>query len=322
MTSHYNSLISAVLLSLVLAGCSRKLAPPTDLRAVALTDSTIELSWIGWSTGEEGFLVFESVEESKFALGFKVPQDERVTILDHRTPGTNYRYVVCAFAGQKRSKPTDTVSVTTPKTIPQAPTNLSGKALGTTSIKLSWDDNSICESGFSIERKNIITGEWEEIGRVWADWQEFDDTFRKTGTAYSYRVRAFNPTAASPYSNVCTVTTGENKSLKVVSPNGGEVYSREKMLIKWEADPEIIWVKVTIRNEEGIQVVPQKMMFVFNEMEAVGMDADNMTLMKWGQGEYLFEGVGNLPPSKTYKVRVTDLKSKRYDESDDYFEVK
>lgn len=71
-------------------------------------------------------------------------------------------------------------------------------------VKLSWDDNSIDETGFKIERS--LDGEtFEQIGIVETDITTFIDNDVSTGKIYFYRVCAFNEAGNSDYSNILKV---------------------------------------------------------------------------------------------------------------------
>lgn len=79
---------------------------------------------------------------------------------------------------------------------------------------LTWSDNSLIESGFSVE---ILTGgNWKEVGRVGANVTTFVDAF----TEGVYRVRAFLVVAGqadvfSAYSNTAVKLDGPvNASVK------------------------------------------------------------------------------------------------------------
>jgi hypothetical protein len=76
------------------------------------------------------------------------------------------------------------------------------------SLTLTWKDNSNNEEGFAIER-SIGTGTpvWAEIARVGKDVIEFKDEGLPNSTAFSYRVRAFNPGGYSGYAGPVTGTT-------------------------------------------------------------------------------------------------------------------
>ena len=69
------------------------------------------------------------------------------------------------------------------------------------SLILQWADNSGNESGFTIERKSGSTGSYSHIATVGANVNSYTDATITAGTAYCYRVRAFNSTGNSAYSN-------------------------------------------------------------------------------------------------------------------------
>lgn len=75
-------------------------------------------------------------------------------------------------------------------------------------VTLQWADNSGNESGFRIERciNNKCTN-FVQIAQVGANVTSFVDTGLSGNKIYRYRVRAFNATGNSAYSNVAQVKT-------------------------------------------------------------------------------------------------------------------
>jgi PKD repeat protein len=97
-----------------------------------------------------------------------------------------------------------TITVLDPVSV-KAPTNLSSK-LSRTKVTLSWIDNANNESGFYIERSTLSTSGYSNysvVGQTIRNTKTFSQTVA-LGT-YKYRVRAFNSSAASAYSNEITV---------------------------------------------------------------------------------------------------------------------
>ena len=90
---------------------------------------------------------------------------------------------------------------------PTAPSDLTATATGSSTIDLAWTDASSDETGFKIERSlNGSTG-WTQIGTAAADATSYSDTGLSSGTAYYYRVRAYNTYGNSAYSASANDTT-------------------------------------------------------------------------------------------------------------------
>ena len=103
--------------------------------------------------------------------------------------------------------------------VPVAPSNLSGSAVSTSQINLSWTDNSTNETGFKIERKSG-TGIFTVVGTTSSNVSTFSDTGVLPITNYIYRVYSYNTFGNSiNYSNELQITTGNSTSLNVPGPN-------------------------------------------------------------------------------------------------------
>jgi hypothetical protein len=97
-----------------------------------------------------------------------------------------------------------------PPTPPAGPSSLVSALAGPTSINLSWTSNSTNESGFLIER-STDNYHFTQVGTTGIGVRTFQDTADNglvPNTIYFYRVRAFNDTGNSGYSNVIQVTLG------------------------------------------------------------------------------------------------------------------
>jgi subtilisin family serine protease len=84
---------------------------------------------------------------------------------------------------------------------PLPPFSLSALAALSTSIELSWNDNSSNELGFQIERKKGSGGTYSQVATVGEDITSYTDTGLSKATTYYYRVRAYNAAGNSAYSN-------------------------------------------------------------------------------------------------------------------------
>jgi hypothetical protein len=93
-------------------------------------------------------------------------------------------------------------------TAPVAPTNLT--ATVTTSrlagIRLSWTNNAPTATTYSVERLNAATGTGVVLtSKLSGTATSYVDSTATVGVTYSYRVRAFVSTVASPYSNTVSI---------------------------------------------------------------------------------------------------------------------
>jgi len=89
---------------------------------------------------------------------------------------------------------------------PAPPDSLLTSAVSGSSINLVWNDNSVNEAQFKIERSPDGSIEWTQIGATNANDTVYSDTELTCGTKY-YRVRAFNEGGYSEYSNIANATT-------------------------------------------------------------------------------------------------------------------
>src|SRR5689334_19658978 len=82
---------------------------------------------------------------------------------------------------------------------------LFGSVLCGSQVTVIWNDNSAGETGFRIERQTG-EGSFVQVGTVGANVTSFLDSTVIAGTAYAYRVAAFDAQTSSSYSNVTQIT--------------------------------------------------------------------------------------------------------------------
>jgi fibronectin type III domain protein len=137
------------------------------------------------------------------------------TSFNWRTRIGSFKFPGCGGAPTPTPTPTPTATPTatptptpTPTGAPDAPTNLTGNAVSSTQINLSWSDNSNNETVFKIERctGNNCTN-FGEIAQVGANVTSYPNGGLTKNTWYRYRVRASNANGDSAYSNIITEKT-------------------------------------------------------------------------------------------------------------------
>ena len=89
----------------------------------------------------------------------------------------------------------------------QPPSSLTGSGLSSSQVNLSWQDNSSNETGFKVHRRLGNSADWSEAGSAAAGATTFSDSGLSPETTYRYRVRAFNDTESSSFSNEAKAAT-------------------------------------------------------------------------------------------------------------------
>ncbi|HVG21011.1 MAG TPA: glycoside hydrolase family 44 protein [Blastocatellia bacterium] len=128
--------------------------------------------------------------------------------VDHTysNPGTySARLTVTDDRGMTASS---TVTVIVDPGIPTAPNNLRATAASASKINLAWSDNSTNEEGFRMERcAGAGCTNFTQIATLGANVRSFSNKGLTGNTTYRYRVRAYNRTGDSLYSNTASAKT-------------------------------------------------------------------------------------------------------------------
>ena len=187
-------------------------AAPTNLTAVPVSSSQINLTWTDSDNTEAGFKIERctGVACSDFAQIAAVGANVTSYSNTGLTASTSYSYRVRAYNAVGDSDYSNTASAVTfeaPAT-PAAPTNLIAAVISRSQINLTWTDNATNESGFQIERcRGATCTNFTLIATVSANVTSFSNTGLSANTSYRYRVRAYNASGTSAYSNIVTAKT-------------------------------------------------------------------------------------------------------------------
>ena len=103
-------------------------------------------------------------------------------------------------------------SETMPGTPPAAPSALTAVAVSPYELDLAWADNADDEYGFELER-SLDGLDWTLIDTVGVDATAYTDAGLSPSTAYFYRLRAYNASGPSAYSNTASAMTQEGLSI-------------------------------------------------------------------------------------------------------------
>jgi hypothetical protein len=183
-------------------------AAPSNLTASAASSSQINLSWTDKSTNETAFKVERATASAGpwTQIGTTAGTTFASTAL---AASTTYYFRVRASNAYGDSAYTNTAFATTlaaGTSLPAAPSSLTATAASSTQINLAWADNSANESGFKLEVSTATTP-WTQFTTVGPNVRSYASTFLSAGVTYSYRVRAYNTSGDSAYSNTASATT-------------------------------------------------------------------------------------------------------------------
>ncbi|MGH7599992.1 MAG: fibronectin type III domain-containing protein, partial [bacterium] len=188
---------------------------PVNLTATAVSKHQINLVWADSANNETGFKI-ERKASAGGAFGQIATVGPNVTsyLNTGLTAGKTYYYRVRAYNASGHSTYSNQTNTTTLPALPKAPGNLIASTVSSSQIDLTWADSSNNEGGFKIERKAGAAGTYAEIDSVGAGVTNYSNTGLTAGVTYFYRIRAFNASGNSAYSNVANATTpGAAKSV-------------------------------------------------------------------------------------------------------------
>jgi hypothetical protein len=128
------------------------------------------------------------------------------------TAGNTYAYYVIAVNTVPNPDQASVASNTATIILsgpPAAPSGLSAAAFSSTQINLAWTDNATTETGFTIQRATnaTFTAGLTTITLNATNQSSYSNTGLTANTLYYYRVRAFNASGNSAWSNTASATT-------------------------------------------------------------------------------------------------------------------
>lgn len=218
------------------------LASPTNLVAMAISNSQVNLTWTDNANNEIGYSVERKAGNGAFMIIANLVANSTTYTDSGLSGNTTYTYRVQAIGNGSNissSGYSAESSITTgggSLSVLSTPGNLVATAASSSQVTLTWIDNATGETGYIVERATG-SGTFSMVGLLASNSMSFPDTGLVYNTTYSYRVQARGDgivTSSSAFSNIATITMG-NSSSGLLAPTNltASAVSQTQIYLSW-----------------------------------------------------------------------------------------
>ncbi len=225
------------------------LETPETLTAVTLSSDTAVLNWIDQSNNETGFAIQRKISGGEFETIAQIFADNEEYTDSELDPGTEYIYRIRATRTGEVSEWSNEAVIESFDRAPNTPANLFVTLEEYNRVGLQWSDRSAVEDGYLIERQDQSGGPFVTVGNTLTSITVFLDRTVAADSSYVYRVRAYNESGGSDYSNSVVAQTLENPvtSITPLTRSVPSVSTSDNLVLvtgsrDWEAIPNVDWL--------------------------------------------------------------------------------
>ncbi len=173
---------------------------PTDFVSAQLSQEEQFISWQDNCIGEDGYKVDRKIGNGDWVKEYKILPANATDFLDNVTLFDSLSYRIYPYTGISRSERLEGNVFNSLA----APSNLETTILDVNKLRLNWQDISIGEDGFYIDKK-IGYQDWQlDYAVVDSNTITYIDDFTLQCATMQYRVRAYKGVYSSNYSNIDT----------------------------------------------------------------------------------------------------------------------
>jgi Carbohydrate esterase, sialic acid-specific acetylesterase/Secretion system C-terminal sorting domain len=205
--------------------------PPT-LTAKIQTATAVQLTWkeIVNATYQ---LEIKDLTSDKYTVLKNFPKGTTTFLVDNLLGSTNYTFRIKAITPDNLESEYASVQAQTPKALEAV--SLQSESTYIDVIKLKW--KAVADAvNYVIERKNVTTNTFEQIGKIASTVLEFTDNTLKDNTLYEYRVKAIGAFTESPYTTISQRTIAKLASPELTMT----VLFYNSLKIDWKPVPNAV----------------------------------------------------------------------------------
>lgn len=255
---------------------------PTNIVAVATSDSQIELRWTDNSNTETGYEIWRKDGDLGEWKAYAFTGRNAKNYIDRNlSPGSVYYYRVRGIISHSSVYSAFSNDTNAWTIILSPPEDLDYTVTSTSGVNLSWTDRSSGENGFKVERKKGVDGIWEEVATLSAGSTGYIDSGLTMDSQYFYRIKVYDDIY---YNSIAYSDEVEVEMILPKSPSNltAETVSSSQIKLTWSDNSE---------NESGFKI----------ERKLSGKAYEDVAVVKANLGSYLDH---DLNPNTKYSYRV------------------
>lgn len=228
------------------------LETPESLTALTQSSNSATLDWVDTNDNETGFEIQRKVAGDSFATVAQIFGNNETYLDTDLLPGTEYIYRLRATRPGEVSEWSNEAVIESFDEAPNTPANLIVTLEEYNRVELKWSDRSAVEDGYLIERQDqSVGGPFLTVGDTETSITNFLDRTVSPDNSYVYRVRAYNESGASDYSNSVvartldapvTAITPLSRTVPAAQTSGNLVLVTSTK--DWEVIPDVDWIVI------------------------------------------------------------------------------
>lgn len=208
------------------------LKPPGSLTSSSTDGKSVSLQWQDFTDNETGFEIWRKTGTGS-AWEFYESMGRNATTFTDLSVSLegSYSYKVRAKINNNSVYSDFSNETTVWSSTITAPANLTYETVSQNEIKLSWQDTSNTETGFRVERRLGLGGEWFTVAYLDPNTVTYNDKWINATDTFFYRIKVFDRANSVNYSNELMVSLKKPDSPSQLVANA---LSSNEVFLTWK----------------------------------------------------------------------------------------